>query len=114
MRWRRCRTPPSTSSTGRTNNNDAAAANKGDGSNHHLDSGRRCSLRTARGTCRERGDFNLDSTVDAAVYVVWRKTNDMQAGYNLWRAHFGQTADIGAGANATIPEPRATLLLLAV
>jgi len=62
------------------------------------------------------GDFNLDGTVDAADYVVWRKNvggiyspND----YNIWRAHFGQTAGSGAGVseNAAVPEP-ATLLLL--
>ena len=31
------------------------------------------------------GDFNDDGTVDAADYVVWRKTDGTQAGYNTWR-----------------------------
>ena len=37
------------------------------------------------------GDFNHDGTVDAADYVVWRKTDGTPAGYNTWRTHFGQT-----------------------
>ena len=37
------------------------------------------------------GDFNHDGTVDAADYVVWRKTDGTQAEYNTWRTHFGQT-----------------------
>ena len=59
------------------------------------------------------GDYNNNGTVDAADYVVWRKTNGTPAGYNLWRANFGQTAGSGAGANASaaVPEP-ATLVLL--
>ena len=32
------------------------------------------------------GDFNNDGTVDAADYVVWRKTDGTQTGYNAWRA----------------------------
>ena len=74
------------------------------------------------------GDYNLDGTVDAADYVVWRKSegttnilpNDQLGGtidsrqYNQWRANFGATAD-GAAAvaassatgsdSATVPEP---------
>ena len=30
------------------------------------------------------GDFNHDGSVDAADYVVWRKTDGMQAGFNSW------------------------------
>ncbi len=64
------------------------------------------------------GDFNGDGVVDAADYVVWRKGLGMtytQNDYNVWRAHFGQTAGSGAGAgtNAAVPEP-ATLSLLIV
>jgi probable HAF family extracellular repeat protein len=56
------------------------------------------------------GDFNTDGTVDAADYVVWRKTDGAQAGYDTWRAHFGQTGSTGATAgssrstNAAVPE----------
>jgi T5SS/PEP-CTERM-associated repeat protein len=53
------------------------------------------------------GDFNSNGVVDAADYVVWRKTNGTQAAYDTWRSHFGQTAGGGSGvsANATTPEP---------
>jgi T5SS/PEP-CTERM-associated repeat protein len=73
------------------------------------------------------GDYNQNGFVDAADYVVWRKNegttdplpNDPIGGtigqgqYDQWRAHFGQTAGRGAGAeaNTTVPEP-ATLALL--
>jgi autotransporter-associated beta strand protein len=60
------------------------------------------------------GDYNHDGRVDAADYVVWRKTGiNGPQGYNDWRTHFGQTAGSGSGANANVaaPEP-ATLVLL--
>jgi hypothetical protein len=61
------------------------------------------------------GDYNNNGTVDAADYVVWRKTNGSQANYNLWRSHFGQPPGSGAGAiaSAAVPEP-ATLVMLIV
>ena len=37
------------------------------------------------------GDFNNNGTVDAADYVVWRKTDGTPADYNTWRTNFGQT-----------------------
>src|SRR5262245_24788108 len=37
------------------------------------------------------GDFNGNGTVDAADYVVWRKTGGTQADYTTWRTHFGQS-----------------------
>jgi hypothetical protein len=63
------------------------------------------------------GDFNGDNVVDAADYIVWRKTPNNfggdPAGYNTWRTHFGQTVGSSAGVstNAAVPEP-ATLALL--
>jgi hypothetical protein len=54
------------------------------------------------------GDFNHDRTVDAADYVVWRKNPGgiyTQNDYNIWRAHFGETA--GSGASSTLPLPPA-------
>jgi hypothetical protein len=60
------------------------------------------------------GDFNNDGTVDAADYVVWRKTDGTPAGYNTWRTHFGEPAGSGAGdsANATVPEPATFVMLM--
>jgi probable HAF family extracellular repeat protein len=63
------------------------------------------------------GDFNHDGSVDAADYVVWRKgigVAPTQENYNDWRSHFGQTAGSGSGdtANAAVPEPRSTLVLI--
>lgn len=68
------------------------------------------------------GDFNVNGVVDAADYVLWRNSNGTSnalpndnglgtpigpAHFNLWRAHFGQTAGSGVGslANAPVPEP---------
>jgi hypothetical protein len=75
------------------------------------------------------GDYNLDGSVDAADYVVWRKAQESglddlpndengagpigAAEYSLWRSHFGYTVGGGstagqgsAGAPAgNIPEP---------
>jgi hypothetical protein len=54
------------------------------------------------------GDFNNDGIVNAADYVVWRKTGSPPDGYNTWRTNFGN-ADSGAGntahSNAPMPEP---------
>lgn len=73
-------------------------------------------------------DYNDNGTVDAADYVLWRRTLGQlvtagtgadgsnngiidQADYNLWRANFGLMPGSGAGlaANA-VPEPAATAL----
>jgi autotransporter-associated beta strand protein len=55
------------------------------------------------------GDFNNDGTVDAADYVMWRKTNSLPTGYNTWRMNFGRTAGSGSASDATVPEPAAAL-----
>jgi T5SS/PEP-CTERM-associated repeat protein len=77
------------------------------------------------------GDYNFDGTVDAADYVVWRKTTG-QSGtalaadgnndgdintddFNIWRSHFGMSYTPGAGAsnsgNAATPEPSTFCLI---
>jgi hypothetical protein len=61
------------------------------------------------------GDYNGDGTVDAADYVVWRKTDGSPSGYNTWRTNFDRTAGgggpLGSGAGqAAVPEPSAWLL----
>jgi hypothetical protein len=76
------------------------------------------------------GDYNRNGAVDAADYVVWRKTlgtgrpnysgadgngNGVvdQDDHAVWRAHFGQTLPAGAGSLvAAVPEPASALLLL--
>jgi hypothetical protein len=58
------------------------------------------------------GDYNNDGTVDAADYVVWRKTVHTGPEYELWRSSFDGT-DGGAGGaipasdSASVPEPLA-------
>ncbi|HEX2474233.1 MAG TPA: hypothetical protein VHK01_05785 [Lacipirellulaceae bacterium] len=61
------------------------------------------------------GDFNNDGKVDAADYVVWRKTDGSQTGYNEWRTNFGRTAQPPAAGQiaGAIPEPAMIHLLLA-
>ena len=39
---------------------------------------------------RPTGDYNDDGAVNAADYVVWRKTDGTPEGYNTWRANFGK------------------------
>ncbi len=69
------------------------------------------------------GDFNGDSIVDAADYVLWRNggplLNDVTLGvqpadYEVWRANFGKTSGSGSGTsvNAAVPEPATLVLLL--
>jgi hypothetical protein len=67
------------------------------------------------------GDFNRDGSVDAADYVVWRKTGGSPDDYSDWRTNFGRTIFAGNGATATtsaeplspaIPEPASLLLLI--
>jgi hypothetical protein len=64
------------------------------------------------------GDFNNDGSVDAADYVVWRKTGNLPADYNLWRTNFGRTSGAGSGASGpgAVPEPGTvgTLIFAAV
>ncbi len=65
------------------------------------------------------GDYNQNGVVDAADYVVWRKNDGTQQGYDNWRANFGRIAGEGAASNASspsraaVPEPRTALLLAA-
>jgi sugar lactone lactonase YvrE len=58
------------------------------------------------------GDYNGDGIVDAADYVVWRKTDGTPSGFDTWRTHFGQEAKSVSWSNAEVPEPRTQLLLI--
>jgi autotransporter-associated beta strand protein len=61
------------------------------------------------------GDYNTDGIVDAADYVIWRKTDvGGPQGYDDWRANFGDSLPgSGSGSLASagaVPEPTAWLL----
>lgn len=64
------------------------------------------------------GDYNDDDAVDAADYVVWRKSptshGGTPGGYNTWRANFGNPAPgSGSGPLANgVPEPSTAMLLI--
>jgi hypothetical protein len=63
------------------------------------------------------GDYNADGKVDAADYVVWRKTGiNGSQGYTQWRSNFGAVASgagAGGGAAATmVPEPATSILIV--
>jgi hypothetical protein len=62
------------------------------------------------------GDYNGDHKVDAADYVLWRKSpttyGGNPAGYNTWRASFGNTGPgSGSLSSGTVPEPAAFMLV---
>jgi hypothetical protein len=91
-------------------------------------------VRTARARSglpeKSLGDFNRDGAIDAADYVLWRKTlGQMRAGlpadgdnngqidggdYDVWRAHFGQAGGTASLAHIAIPEPVTFVMLLIV
>jgi fermentation-respiration switch protein FrsA (DUF1100 family) len=50
------------------------------------------------------GDYNQDGVIDAADYVVWRKSIGGQPAYDAWRSQFGNAAS-GLGSGAAVPEP---------
>jgi len=58
------------------------------------------------------GDFNVDGRVDAADYVVWRKTDGSPAAYTTWRTNFGRTV-FSSSSSATLPEPAAIVMISA-
>jgi hypothetical protein len=59
------------------------------------------------------GDFNGDGFVDAADYVVWRKTDQTTPGYEAWQANFGMAVPGGgSGAVIGVPEPASSLIVL--
>ena len=77
------------------------------------------------------GDYNGDDSVDAADYVVWRKTLGQNvalgtradgngdgtinpADYTVWRTNFGITRTGEGSAISNVPEPGAMTLVLTV
>ncbi len=76
------------------------------------------------------GDYNQDAVVDAADYIVWRKTfgADVMPGtgadgnrdskvdsldYDVWKSHIGAHVIVGAASATALPEP-ATAILMAL
>jgi hypothetical protein len=75
-------------------------------------------LLNVTGTAGIAGDYNNNGKVDAADYVLWRKNpgafGGNPAGYNTWRANFGNPPGSGSGlanAGSAVPEP-STLILM--
>lgn len=63
------------------------------------------------------GDYNHDGQVDAADYVVWRKSpadfGGDPDGYNTWRENFGRSGGSGGVLfESAVPEPASVVLLL--
>jgi hypothetical protein len=65
-------------------------------------------------------DYNRDGIVDAADYVVWRKTDGSQAEFDTWRANFGASLGPGSGSalpsaqplSAAVPESSTLILMI--
>jgi len=64
------------------------------------------------------GDYNADGAVDAADYTVWRDglgSIYTPADYEVWKAHFGQSAGSGSlafsASHAAVPEPTSLWLM---
>ncbi len=74
------------------------------------------------------GDYNRNGVVDAADYVVWRKTLGQsvpggsgadgdnngiieQNDYSVWRANFGAQSGTASVTTAAVPEPASWLLM---
>jgi hypothetical protein len=87
-------------------------------------------LRLVNITAPLTGDFDDNGVVNAADYIVWRKTlgstTDLRADanlnrvidaadYQLWRSNFGASGTSGGASitNAPVPEPTTSLLLIA-
>ena len=74
------------------------------------------------------GDYNLNGTVDAADYVIWRKTLGQTGSglaadgngdeiidtedYDVWRVNFDRTAGGAAATSAIVPESETLLTLI--
>lgn len=81
--------------------------------NHVLSSTELAGVKAGTYVASQPGDHNFDGKVDAADYVVWRKTNiNAQQGYDDWRANFGKPAGSGLSAGSSVPEPGAALYIV--
>jgi len=61
------------------------------------------------------GDYNDDGMVDSADYIVWRREDGSEAGYEAWRTNFGNSAaGGGASMSTSVPEPHSLCIVLSV
>jgi hypothetical protein len=56
------------------------------------------------------GDYNVDETVNAADYVVWREKIRTSTAFTAWRGNFGSSPS-AIGGGTSIPEPATALLV---
>jgi fibronectin-binding autotransporter adhesin len=78
-----------------------------------VDTGSTIDLMVSTGGGGLDGDFNNDGKVDTADYVVWRKTDGSQDGYDDWRANYGRTSGSGSSlVGGAVPEPSAIALVI--
>jgi hypothetical protein len=58
-------------------------------------------------------DFNINGTIDAGDYALWRKLNGPPDQYTLWRSSFGNSPGSGSGISndGTVPEPATAALV---
>ncbi|MGI9457596.1 MAG: hypothetical protein ACR2NU_13615 [Aeoliella sp.] len=59
------------------------------------------------------GDYNGDGIVNAPDYTVWRdgdSPDDTIAGYNLWKANYGNSGSGSSSAVSSVPEPTSLTL----
>jgi hypothetical protein len=56
------------------------------------------------------GDYNEDGVVDAADYVVWRKSGGGEPAYDAWRENFGTGLGSAFGQGSSVPEPMSWVL----
>ncbi|HEX5471643.1 MAG TPA: dockerin type I repeat-containing protein [Lacipirellulaceae bacterium] len=89
-------------------------------------------IRSTPAAALTTGDYNGNGVVDAADYVIWRKTLNQSASpqgsgadgnsngqidagdYSFWRQQFGSSVGSGAmvGQTSAVPEPLASILVL--
>jgi hypothetical protein len=65
---------------------------------------------------RPSSDYNNNGIVDAADYLLWRKSNGAPFEYTAWRRNFGTGMSLtGSGtAYSTVPEPSTVFFLMSL
>lgn len=109
-------TTPAAASTGTYFGYRHRVGNNGTGANRRFDA---MYDNFSIGLAPDPGDYNGDGSVDAADYVMWRKSpggfGGNPEGYDAWRANFGNAPGSGSslGENSAVPEPATCALFTA-